>query len=794
MRIGLDMRQIAIGGSGGIAHLLAKMLPHVFELGADDQFYFFGTIFNQDVVPDRFPNVRKFSIPPSRNFWSEIDAVCETERIDVLFRSYPYDDLLSFPMHKQVTLIPDLQHERYPKFFPPEHVTGRRRSFSRLIFGSGAVGTISEYARSTIEAHYRNRFEDVFLMPPASQFEGARKTQEVRADFREKIKSLQPYVFFPANMWPHKNHSVLFEGFKRYRATRRSAKISLLLSGDPKGWESFARQDGTEIRHLGYLTTDELLLVYRQAEALVFLSLYEGFGIPVLEAFGIGCPVLCSNTTSLPELATGAALMVDPQDVTAIAQAMAAIVTDQKLRKKLIKNGKERSKQYSWQSSAAALYQAFRRVHAREIGSSIVTRSVGGPLVSIVTPSLNQGKFIKRTIDSVLGQSYPHIQYCVVDGGSTDNTLDVLRSYGSKLRWCSERDRGQTQAINKGFAESRGWIRGYLNSDDVLLPNAIETIADLFVRNPTVSLYYGDAQYIDADDRVTGLYASAEYSFHRLMHDCCICQPAAFWTAEIAEKVGPFDESLSFVMDYDYWIRIDRAGGLICHVPPILANCRLHPATKTLSERRKIFREIFAISMRHAGYVSRSYVAGYWHHRLHEMPDLPFKLLSKIPKLEKALVEYHAHRHGKPNLSVSQSAGKVLRMVARSMAHRMLRQGTPFGSSPLSSRPVQGVWTDGWLASVSQFTSAAVRSGQRIRLRGVPAVDCSLSLENGGCASVWDLRADIEATIEFVPAAEKVILTFDQFRVDSFGRPLAFLISETNLFSESELSQPGGHI
>jgi glycosyltransferase involved in cell wall biosynthesis len=258
---------------------------------------------------------------------------------------------------------------------------------------------------------------------------------------------------------------------------------------------------------------------------------------------------------------------------------------------------------------------------------------MAGPLVSIVTPSFNQGQFIGRTIESVLGQSYPHIEYCVIDGGSTDTTLDVLRSYGSKLMWCSEPDRGQTHAINKGFAQSQGSIRAYLNSDDTLIPNAVETIVDLFRRDPTVSLYYGDAHYIDADDRITGLYVTAEYSFDRLMHDCCICQPAAFWTAEIAKKVGPFDESLHFVMDYDYWIRIDRAFGRIRHAPVILANSRLYSTTKTLAHRREIYNEIFAICTRHVGYVSRSYVEGYYHHRLDEGPELLFRSLGRFSKL-----------------------------------------------------------------------------------------------------------------------------------------------------------------
>src|SRR3954467_14302963 len=115
------------------------------------------------------------------------------------------------------------------------------------------------------------------------------------------------------------------------------------------------------------------------------------------------------------------------------------------------------------------------------------------PLVSIVTPSFNQGRFLGRTIDSVLGQDYPHVEYLVVDGGSTDETLAILRSYGDRVRWLSEADAGQTAAINKGFQRTSGKIVGYLNSDDVLLPEAVATVVEYLRNHPECDLVYGDA-------------------------------------------------------------------------------------------------------------------------------------------------------------------------------------------------------------------------------------------------------------------------------------------------------------
>src|SRR5207249_1155424 len=142
------------------------------------------------------------------------------------------------------------------------------------------------------------------------------------------------------------------------------------------------------------------------------------------------------------------------------------------------------------------------------------------PRFAIVTPSLNQGRFLKRTIDSVLDQRYPQLDYIVVDGGSTDESVEVLKSYGDRLRWLCEPDRGQTDAINKGLAHTRGDLLAYLNSDDVLMPGALARAADYFNQHPDWDVIYGQAHYIDEDDRIVGRHPTDAYSFSRLLEDC----------------------------------------------------------------------------------------------------------------------------------------------------------------------------------------------------------------------------------------------------------------------------------
>src|SRR5439155_5466559 len=198
LRIAVDLRYLTEDASGGITPLVVHTLSRAFATAPRDQFYLLGTIFNQDLFADDLSNVQKFSLPLS-SYWSAAEAALTQHGIDVLFRSFPVADSLKFPLRKQIVLVPDLQHEAFPQFFTATELAERRRNFPRLICGSGAVATISEHARSMIGTHYRMQSDDVFLMPPAGQFDPS-LTYEVAPDFAAKLRSLQPYFYFPANI------------------------------------------------------------------------------------------------------------------------------------------------------------------------------------------------------------------------------------------------------------------------------------------------------------------------------------------------------------------------------------------------------------------------------------------------------------------------------------------------------------------------------------------------------------------------------------------------------------------
>lgn len=205
--------------------------------------------------------------------------------------------------------------------------------------------------------------------------------------------------------------------------------------------------------------------------------------------------------------------------------------------------------------------------------------------IALVTPSLNQAGFLRETIDSVLHQEYPALDYLVVDGGSSDGSLAVMRSYGERLRWLSEPDSGQSAAINKGWRLTQGEIVGWVNSDDRLEAQALTHVANFFEANPTVDLVYGDCHWINANSQITGSYPACPYDYTRLVVEALnfIPQPATFFRRSLLESVGAIDESLHFTMDYDYWLRAGlRHRG--AYLPVYLAALRRHGGAKSIAQ------------------------------------------------------------------------------------------------------------------------------------------------------------------------------------------------------------------
>lgn len=610
MTVAIDLYPLIPGVSGGIVPWVKGVLRAMARQYPDDRIVMFHR-------PGRSPieieesNIVYVELPEHpKVFYEAMTAKCRNMGIQVVVRSYPQELHPDVPWERQIFIIPDIQHEYLPEFFTPDVLANRRRAFTQALSSGGAVATMTHHSRSAIMERGAVLCNDVFLMPAALPEELSVDSDE--ADLPDEAKTFDRYFYMPGNLWPHKNHRRLLEAFAKALPSL-PANTGLVLTGSPEGAKILLRDFADfPVVHLGFVPHSQVAALFKNATALVYFSLFEGFGMPLLEAFRHRTPVLCSDRTSLPEVGGDAVLTCDPMDIDAMAALMRRIIKEPDTRADLVAKGEKRLAVYGWDEPAQALRAAIKR------RASASVRVLPEPLVSIVMPTRNHAHFIRASIDSVLMQDYPHLELIVMDGASTDDTVDILKSYGDRIRWVSEPDKGQTDAINKGMNLARGEVLAYLNSDDLLLPDAVQKVVRKFQQHPECDMLYGAADYIDEDGVVTGSYLTDEYSFHRLMHDCCVCQPAAFWRRRITDRIGPFDETLQTAMDYEYWLRMDRQGGIIRHTRDKLAQSRLHKDAKTLAMRGTIFDEIFRICRTHGGYVSLSYYLGLWSYKLYE--------------------------------------------------------------------------------------------------------------------------------------------------------------------------------
>jgi len=228
------------------------------------------------------------------------------------------------------------------------------------------------------------------------------------------------------------------------------------------------------------------------------------------------------------------------------------------------------------------------------IGPDRIKSGTGSlPRITVVTPSFNQGSFLEATLRSVLDQTYANLEYIVLDGGSTDNSVKVIRRYASRLSfWESKKDGGQAEAISRGFSMASGEIMGWVNSDDLLLPGSLARVADYFSCNPDEECVVGGAVVIDSEGNpVRSRAGFYEYSLgsrvtfdQLLFFGCAFCQPACFWRREPYLAVGGFDSSLRFSFDYDLFLRLSRRRPF-GWLREYLACFRVHPSSKTSTLR-----------------------------------------------------------------------------------------------------------------------------------------------------------------------------------------------------------------
>jgi glycosyltransferase involved in cell wall biosynthesis len=294
---------------------------------------------------------------------------------------------------------------------------------------------------------------------------------------------------------------------------------------------------------------------------------------------------------------------------------------------------------------------------------------VKSPLVSIITPSYNQGRFIRATIESVLAQDYPRIEYIIMDGGSTDETAGVVREYSGRLQWYSEKDRGQSHAINKGFRMAKGEIVSWLNSDDVILPGAVGRAVHAFENNPRVGAVYGEGYQMDIDGKIKCRFPATEpFDLWKLIYLWdFILQQTSYFRRSVFDEIGLLDESLHWGMDWDIFIRIAKRYPLK-YIPEYMGCIREYDAAKSFSGGSKRFRELARLMRKHGGL---RYPPGYIIYGLDTFSSM---LCNRIEALTPRWMD-----------GFSRQVRRALRGVADLIIVH-------------TSRTAQGLYSDGWAA------------------------------------------------------------------------------------------------
>lgn len=619
MRIGVHLESLRPGQIGGMERYVRAILDGIPRIAPEVTWVLACAPYNIEALPSG-PHIERHVLEPED--FRRLDAdTLRSWRLDLWFCPLLVVEPET-PGLPTVVTVPDLQHETHPAFFTDEVLAWRRRHYGRSVQMADRVLTLSSFSRDEIVSRFAldpGAAAKVVAVPLDAEptVVEASPTTEV-SEVRSRFGLDGDFVLYPANLWPHKDHDTVVRALASLHAARGTAPTLVLTGAADGAPEALARWSDAhselDIRHLGYVSPESLAGLYRAALALAFPSRFEGFGLPIVEAMRCGCPVVCSNATSLPEVAGDAAWMFAPGDDEALAASLGRLLDDPEEGDRLRRAGARRAERFSWQRTCEQTWSALRSAARAQPGLAEV---MTWPRLTVVTPSFEQGAFIGRTIESVLAQGYPHLEHLVVDGGSTDETTAVVegfrRRYPSVMRYVSEPDRGQAHAVNKGLSQARGDVMGWLNSDDVYLPGAFDAVIEAF-REGDEGWLYGRARYLDADDGHLDPYpVQPTFDWHALAHVCFLCQPAVFWRPAHLQGSFLLDENLHTCLDYDLWIRMGRENQPR-FVDAELAGSRLHTGIKTLRDREGVYDEIVGTVRRHFGYVPLSWAVGRAHH------------------------------------------------------------------------------------------------------------------------------------------------------------------------------------
>lgn len=784
MKVGINAVGLYPGKVGGVEQYLRNIISEIS--GYEDMHVFL--FLNRSAMEAISSNDRlvKICIDVNYNHDVQLKGYIDYYKIDVWF--CPFFHLIPVQCGiPNITTILDLQQEYYPQNFDKEVLQNRKLLTQSTVGNTDLILTISEFSKQTIVDKYGVDAEKVIVtyLDADASFDGI---FDEYALFKMKKKLPKEYVLFPANMWPHKNHISLLKGFiKAKRNHPELANLKLVFTGsierETNEINSFITENNLrkDVLYLGYIPQAEMKYVFSCASMLAFPSKFEGFGIPLVEAMASGIPIICSRSSCLPEIAGDAALYFDEDSSDEISDLIFRVHTDNSIRNQLISAGKKRRVYFSWKGCAKKTIQAIRSLYKMPVKKENKLDSL--PLVSIITPSYNQGDFIRETIESVLNQTYENIEYIVMDGGSTDNTVEILKEYEDRIKWVSEKDDGQADAVNKGIKIAQGEIIGWLNSDDTYYPDAVATAVNEMMSHPDVDMIYGEGNYIDKNSNVTGRYNTKMYGYDMLADECFICQPTAFFTKSIVEKVGGLRADLQLCMDYELWMRIGRAGKIL-YVPKTLATSRMYEDNKTLSRRWEVYEECCRELKKNFGFVSHNWLVGYSNFIVEMHP-----LLSRRLCYLWLFLKYNYNVPG------------YFRHCLKKYIGRWKRRRKQF-SMPVESLEL---FSDGWMSKEWHFSKNKQYEFNKLVIKGENIFsfpnDLYLEIRAGGKKEVYPVKEHGTFTIEFdLPVQDddlyNICITANQIIIPSQvsnskdSRSLSVKVSEVYLAERETENMP----
>ncbi|WP_105619011.1 glycosyltransferase [Vallitalea okinawensis] len=688
MKVGINLLDLYPGKIGGMEQYIRNIIYYV-EKKSEYELILFLNEHNYETFKG---NSKRILINIQKNREHQLYNFIEDLNIDIWFCPLLNLEPRYVNIPTMVT-IPDVQHDFFPEYFTKEVLEFRHKNYLSSMQKADVVVTISEFSKQTIINKYdidENKIKVVYLDADKSFYND--NDIKINNKVKEELELPEQYTYYPSNTWPHKNHLKLLEGFKYYKNEYKD-NLKLVFTGDKKKFDAkiqhFIKKNNldNDIIYLGYVPQEYMQYIYRNAKFMSFPSLFEGFCIPVVEAMRVECPVICSDKGSIPEIAGESVLYFNPLDPKDIAEKMAKMMCQEEIRKKYIKLGSIRKNKFSWQKSALETIDIFDELY---INSCKVDKF---PLVSVITPSFNQGRFIKDTIESVLNQDYPNIEYIVMDGGSTDETVEILKSFGNKIKWISEKDNGQADAVNKGVKLAKGEIIGWLNSDDTYLDNAISKGVRFLTSHSDVGMVYGEGYYTDIDGNIVDRYLTEPFNYNRLAENCIICQPTGFIRKKVFEDVGYLDESLHLCMDYEMWMRIGKHTQ-VAYIPQYIATSRMYEENKTLGRRTEVFEEVCRTVKKYYKYVPLSWLYGYSDYICEGKRSIKFTII-----LFCLFIKYNI-------TNISYASRLTINLLKKKIKQR------------IKPATYTDRYEDGWVSKVFSFNNDVKKETNKIVLKG----------------------------------------------------------------------------